>query len=190
MRILFVPVFNYPNNLNADSIYLISGDWCRALCEADENISIYRLLPEPNNLEDKFKKFIYRYEPVHQRVHDIFVPMYSRYDMEEVNCPIDTFKRFHPVLGEFPVDAVITTSAIKTVFVKRILLVGGGETYHLRSSISNCSCEAIIRMKSRKYPMMSLCFRVREKRWDIIYWKARCVEGWLLQQRSHSWLPR
>ena len=129
MRILFVPVFNYPNNLNADSIYLISGDWCRALCEADENISIYRLLPEPNNLEDKFKKFIYRYEPVHPRVHDIFVPMYSRYDMEEVNCPIDTFKRFHPVLGEFPVDAVITTSAIKTVFVKRILLVGGGETY-------------------------------------------------------------
>lgn len=120
MRVLLVPVFNYPNNLNADSIYLISSDWSRAICEADEDVAVHRLLPKPG-LEDPYKRFTYDYEPVHERVHDLFVEQYTWYTMEEANAPFDFYRRFHPLLGEYPVDAVVCTSAAKTIHVKPIL---------------------------------------------------------------------
>lgn len=120
MRVLFVPVMNYPNNLNADSIYLIGGDWSRAVCEADEDVSVVRLLPK-QDLEDPYKRFKYDYEPVHPRVHDIFVEQFTWYTMEETNAPWSVYRQFHPLLGEIPIDAVVCTSAAKTVHVKPIL---------------------------------------------------------------------
>ena len=128
MRVLLVPVFNYPGNLNADSIYNISGDWAKKLVDSDDDMSVYRLLPELDD-KDRVKRFQYNYKKVHDRVHDIFVPMYGKFDMEECNVDFELFRKFHPILGEYPVDAVVCTSAIKTVFVKRIFWTGGGDTY-------------------------------------------------------------
>ena len=119
MRILFVPVFNYPSNLNADSIYLISSSWCRALCENWPDLTIHRLLPLKER-ESILERYKYEYSPVHDRVIDEFVVFKNRYDTEEPNVDWDTYKDFHPVWGSKPVDAVISTSSIKTIYLQRL----------------------------------------------------------------------
>lgn len=120
MRILFVPVFNYASALGSDSIYLISGDWCRAVCEADPEISFFRVLPNPG-LKDHFRRFAYDYEPVHPRVHDVFTDMFTWYTMEESNNPWEFYRQFHPFFGDLAVDAVVCTSAAKMVHLKPLL---------------------------------------------------------------------
>ena len=125
MRLLFIPVFNYPSNLNADSIYLISNGWCKRLVESSEDLTITRLLPLRDS-ESFLERYKYEYEPLHERVIDHFVPFKNRYTTEEINVEWETFKRYHPVWGTEPVDAVISTSSIKTFLLQRMFEVYGG----------------------------------------------------------------
>lgn len=124
MRILIVPVFNYPNQLDADSIWNITGDWARRLAEAMPDAAIYRLVPEL--LTDRLRKFRYVEKQLHPRVHDLKVPMFARYDLEEANIDPNVYMQFHPVLGDLSVDAVIATSSIKLLGVKRMIEASGG----------------------------------------------------------------
>ena len=139
MRLLYVPVLNYPNNIQADSIYMISRDWCRHMCDAHPDLAIYFLHPELSNEDrreqlqkklDKREKIdpLYRfygyYKKCHQRVYDFFVPMIAKFDLEETNIDPDVYRQFHPIMGDKPVDAVVVTSSIKLMGVKRQLMAG------------------------------------------------------------------
>lgn len=127
MRLLFVPVLNYPNNIQADSIYLISRDWCRHFCENYPDTAIYFMHPQMGIEDDVLYRFRGEYAPCHPRVHDVFVKMNTRYDMEELNNAFEVLRPFHPMLGDKPVDAVICTSSIKTLAIKRVLTSGALE---------------------------------------------------------------
>lgn len=127
LRVLYVPILNYPNNINADSIYLISRDWCRRLCEAHPDVAVYFLHPEMGRESDVLTRYRGEYKPCHERVHDVFVPMATRYDFEEVQVPFDVYRQFHPMLGERPVNAVVCTSSLKTIGVKRLFTSGALE---------------------------------------------------------------
>lgn len=120
MRILFVPVFNYPGNLNADSIYQITREWCRRMCEIDLDMAIYCVLPSPC-LDDPYRKHEYEHKPIHPRVHEVFLPTMRSYVLNEISVDFDAYSRFHPVFGDMPVDAVVSTSAVKTVALERVI---------------------------------------------------------------------
>lgn len=124
LRLLFVPVFNYPNKLDADSIYHISNDWCTALLEADPRIAIHRLMPKATR--DKFTKFGYTPRKLHDRLHDTRVKMFGHYGMEENHVPWEDVMDFHPVLGRRPVQGVICTSATKTAHMAPIFKLAPG----------------------------------------------------------------
>lgn len=127
MRILLAPVFNYPRNLQADSIYTITADWSRRMCEAAPDIAIYRLLPNANagdwrrKHEDVNKK-------VHPRVHDLYVDMMCGYDLEEAHADYRVLDRFHPISGSIAIDGVVSTSAVKSLVLKRLFGGNGGKS--------------------------------------------------------------
>lgn len=125
MRLLVVPVLNYPNSLEADSIYTITRDWSAKLCDAMPDLSIFRLVPK---LDDPhpFKRFRGEHKQSHPRVHDLEVRMFARYDLEESNIDPDVYLQFHPNVGSLAVDGVICTSSIKLAGVKRMLTAYGG----------------------------------------------------------------
>jgi hypothetical protein len=127
VRLLLVPVLNYPNEIEADSIYTITRDWAGRLADAMPDAAIYRLVPK---LDDPhpFKRFrsASGHKKHHPRVHDLEVRMFARYDLEESNIDPDVYLKFHPNVGDIAVDGVICTSSIKLAGVKRMLTAYGG----------------------------------------------------------------
>jgi len=114
-RLLYIPIFNFPRRLSADSIFLISNDWCKALVEADQDLAIYRFMPAKGT--SAYTSFNYTPRKIHPRVHDIPVPMFTFYAMEEAHVPFEHVMDFHPLVGRRVVDGVICTSAVKTAYI-------------------------------------------------------------------------
>lgn len=131
MRLLLIPVYNYPNNLDADSIWNITRDWSIRFLEANPDVAITRLVPILD-IDDPLHRFR-RTETVvgtgHPRLHDLPVEMWTLFDLEETNWDATLFQRYHPMIGTHPVDGVICTSAIKLVGIKARMNTAGAEAY-------------------------------------------------------------
>jgi len=116
---LYVPIFNFPRRLEADSIYHISNDWCRAMVEADPDLAIYRFMPAKGTTT--YTSFRYTPRKIHPRIHDIQVNMFTWYSMEECHVPFEHVMDHHPILGRRPVDIVVSTSAVKTAYMYSVI---------------------------------------------------------------------
>ena len=129
MRILVVPIFNYPRNLNADSVFHVVDSWVRELVRQHEDLAVHRLLPELD-IPDKTLGWQAsgKVKP-HPRIHDIRVPMFTHYDVEETHIDPAFFRKFHSIMGDLAVDAVICTSSAKLLGVFNTLTAAGGSRH-------------------------------------------------------------
>lgn len=126
MRILIVPCYNYPNNLSADSIWNITRDWAAAMANLIPDALFYRLVPTLG-INRPLYRFTQKGEATsHPRVFDIPVRMIARFDLEELSLETDAYIRFHPLVGDLPVDAVVCTSSIKMLMLRRFFECCGG----------------------------------------------------------------
>lgn len=121
MRILILPVFNYPSNLEADSIFNICLGMARAWARSGR-AHVYLALPDPRYRETEYFSFG-NFDPKAYKepgLTPVPIRMAGRYDYEELNLDVPVLMRFHPWFCDLPVDAVICTSAIKALMVRRL----------------------------------------------------------------------
>lgn len=121
MRILILPVFNYPSNLEADSIFNICLGMARAWARSGR-AHVYLALPDPRYRDTEYFSFG-NFDPKAYKepgLTPVPIRMAGRYDYEEINLDIPVLMRFHPWFCDLPIDAVICTSAIKALAVRRL----------------------------------------------------------------------